>query len=130
MPYKRQTLQSHNTIVKAGNNSTLEIISPSKVDPVSGLSKGLPETIRVNYTQTHYTSQDLADSGVANGLTKLLISPLDSNGKEIPDFARLLQNKNTFVKLEGDGSKVSIKLAKIVMPDSKTPILARVFIGG
>ena len=78
MPYKRQRLQSHNTIVKSGNNSTLEIISPSKADPMTGISTG-EQIATAHYVQANYSTLDLSDSAIASGLTKLLISPLESN---------------------------------------------------
>ncbi|AFK66660.1 hypothetical protein COPG_00064 [Colwellia phage 9A] len=131
MPYKKQALQIHSTIVKSGNNSKMDIVTPSKVDPISGISSGVEESIEVNFVQTHYTSQDLGDSGIASGLTKLLISTLDPNGNEIVGFVKALQHKNAFVRYSGGGGKkVSIKLSKIVMPNGVIPILARVFIGG
>ncbi len=130
MRYTRQARQVHNMVVKSGNGSKVKITAPSKSNPVTGISEGADMSIEVYFVQTQYTSLDLNDSGIANGLTKLIVSPLDSNGNQVKDFVKLLQHKNAFVNYEGSNSKVSIKLAKIVMPDGETPITARVFIGG
>ena len=129
MAYERQVLSSHKTIVKAGNGSTLKVVYPLGTDTMTGISSGYGE-IKAYFAQTSYSAQELSDSSIASGLTKLLVSPLDEDGNVIKDFSQILKNKKSYVKFSDDESTVSIKVVRLTQPDHNTVLLARVYIGG
>mgnify|MGYP000191612510 CR=1 FL=1 len=129
MLYKREALQVHNSIKMAGGSSQVEVIIPSDVDKMTGLPKGDSQSITLFFVQANYSNEDLSDSSIASGLTKILVSSLDATGQPVANFSKFLKNKKAMVKY-ASGSKLSIKNVKLTTPDGKTPIAARVFLGG
>lgn len=118
------------TIKKAGANTTVKIIVPAKKDAFTGISSGNPTELTVYMAQVEYTDTELADSALANGLMKLVVSPLNTEEIEPQGgFIAAVKGKGTMVEFS-DSRKLAIKVARITAPDGVTPILSRLFIGG
>ena len=126
MPYDRERLQVLNSIKRAGNGEQVT------VEVTSGGGMGAPQATQQAFTayfaQVNYSSKDVADPTIANGLMKIIIPAINDAGAELSNFNSVL-NKSAKVVFT-DGTKVGIKMAKVTQPDHKTPILARLFLGG
>ncbi len=128
MGYKREIQQAHNAIVRAGDGSRAEIITQGSYDPITGVPTGSGTSTEFYCVAVNYTREDIADPALANGLLKLLITPLKPDGIFDESFESLIESKDNKVKLE-NGKEFFIRHSQITRPDSITPILARVFLG-
>lgn len=129
MPYSREQKQVLGTITKAGNGAELTIIVPAKSDPLSGIVTGLPTELKAPFAVVKYSREDFANPSLANGLMKVILSPLDKAGVAIPDLVKSIEDKNASVAL-ASGERFKIRHTETVKPDGLTPIVSRVFLGG
>lgn len=128
MAYKREVDKVHRTIKKAGNNQILTFLEIGEPDRQTGETP--PPIPHVMYfCQLRYTNEELKNDAIADGKTKLLVSPLGPDGKPIERFYELLKNKSSKVILpRTNGESIGIAQAIVTMPDSVTPILGRLFV--
>lgn len=129
MPFENETLQLLRTILKTGNNGLITLKVPAKTDPLSGITTGQPVFHEVPFAVVNYSREDLSDPSLANGLTKILLSPLTIDAQPIPDFLSIVENKNT-VAIFPDGDTFKILHTKTTKPDGKTVLVTRAFLGG
>jgi hypothetical protein len=130
MRFKREALSILKTIQRAGYHEKVVIIIPSKRDNFSGVQVGAPEEIPAFMAQVEYTDKELADDTLANGLMKILVSPvLEDLSGYIPSFISLIRNKGTMIRFS-DGRLLSIRVSRFTAPDGVTPILSRIYLGG
>lgn len=128
MKYRRQVLQIHNTIKKSGNKAVLDLIIPTGVNPTTGRATG--ETVyKVFFVKVNYTTEELSDGSLVEGLSKYLISTISPDGQYLQNLPELLKNKKATVRLAGGTNKLSIKASRITAPDGVTPLAARLFVG-
>lgn len=128
MGFSREIQQTHDAIVRAGDGSKAEIITQGTYDPVTGVPTGSGTATEFYCVAVNYTREDIADPALANGLLKLLVTPLKPDGVLDENFESLIESKDNKVKLE-NGKEFFIRHSQITRPDSITPILARVFLG-
>lgn len=128
MAYKREVQQVHDSIVRAGDGAKAEIVTQGSYDPITGVPTGSGASVEFYCVAVNYTREDIADPALANGLLKLLITPLRPDGTFDESFESLIESKDNKVKLE-NGKEFFIRHSQITRPDSVTPILARVFLG-
>ena len=129
MPYKSEALKVLRTIKKAGNGGELTLRVPAKSDPLSGITLGPPVLHKVFFVAVNYSREDLNDPSLANGLMKVLISPLGEDGNPIPDYLDIVENKNTSAILP-DGTTFKVLHTKTTKPDGMYSIVTRAFLGG
>lgn len=129
MSYSRLQSQTHATIRKAGNATTVQVLSPASVDGFSGVRSGEDKTIKAYFVQVAYTNSELdKNPSLVEGI-RLLLSPLDSNGDILDDFSTIVKSKGAVVTMP-NGRVLSVDRAKVTIPDGVTPILARLDLGG
>ena len=128
MAYKREIQQVHDSIVRAGDGAKAEIITQGTTDPITGIPTGTGSSTEFYCVAVNYSREDIADPALANGLLKILISPLKPDGTFEGGFEGLVESKGNKVKL-GNGKEFFIRHSQITRPDGKTPVLARLFLG-
>lgn len=128
MAYKREIQQVYESIVRAGDGAEAEIITQGSYDPITGVPTGTGASTAFYCVAVNYSREDIADPALANGLLKILISPLKPDGSFESNFEELVESKDNKVKLE-NGKEFFIRHSQITRPDGKTPVLARLFLG-
>ena len=129
MPYRREKLEVLNTIRKAGNNAKIEVIVPKSKSTFSGKTKGKDSKFTAYFVQIRLSNGDIEKNpNLVDGAT-LLVTPLDSDGKEITNFTELIKDKAASV-ITPNGKKLGISTATLTQPDGITTIMARIVIGG
>lgn len=130
MNYRSEAQGILKTIKRAGANTQIKLIVPAAKGAFSGVSLGGDLEIMLYMAQLEYTDQELADDSLANGLMKIVVSPLMEDGATFyPDFISMIRNKGARVQFN-DGRKVSVKVARVTAVDGVTPILGRIYLGG
>tara|TARA_R110000851_G_scaffold95639_4_gene207738 strand:- start:622 stop:1008 length:387 start_codon:yes stop_codon:yes gene_type:complete len=127
MPYRTEQRKVTNTIRKAGNNAALTIRSISSRHPISGFPV-TTVSAPIFFAQVNYNGGDLNDTSIADGLTKLVLAPLDASGNEVVDFNNIVSDKSGIV-IFPNGVESSIQNTRITSGDTVTPIAARLFLG-
>lgn len=128
MPYKKQAEQVNNTVRASGNNSTLLLVIPLDSDPMTGISLG--ETVQeVYYVRANFNTKDIASGLISDGMSKVVISAIDKNGNQIEDLHKIIKNSKLVVRLDGSDEELGVSYSQVTMPDNKTTIVARLFIG-
>lgn len=126
MPYDRERLQVLNSIKRAGAGEKVSI------EVTTGGSMGAPgatqQLFSAYFAQVNYTNRELSDPSLANGLMKIIIPAIDDAGVEHPNFKSVMQKSAKAVFANGDS--ISVKMVRITEPDHKTPVMARLFLGG
>ena len=128
MGYSRELKQIQKAIVRAGDGAVAVLKTPPSRYPSEGKPAGTSSVLEANFVAVNYTREDISDDSLANGLLKILITPLSSSGDSLVDFVEIIETKGTQVTLP-DGKEFGIRHSQISRPDGVTPILARIFLG-
>lgn len=129
MLYEAQIRQVLATVLRAGSGQILKLKVPAKADPLSGITTQPAQIYEAPFATVTYNREDIADPSLANGLTKVLISPVTKEMNPIPDFVNIVENKGT-VAILPTGEEFKILHTKTTRPDGVTPIITRAFLGG
>lgn len=128
MAYSRELKQIQKAIIRVGDGAVAVLKTPPSRYPSEGNPAGTISSLEANFVAVNYTREDISDDSLANGLLKILITPLSSDGEDLVDFVEIIENKGTQVTLP-DGKEFGIRHSQITRPDGVTPLLARIFLG-
>lgn len=128
MAYNREASQVQRAILRAGDGAEAVFKTTGGTDPITGFPDGTGRTETLNFVSVNYSREDIANPSLANGMLKILVSPLKLGGEDVEDFVSLIESKGLKVTLP-DGKKFTAKYSQITRADGVTPILARVFLG-
>lgn len=129
MLYLREATQIRNTCIATSNGEVVKISTPSETKPFTGEVLTAGESISVFFYQMNTANSTLDKSPNLVNTIQIRVSPLDADGAYIAKFRDIVEDKSATVEYS-DGRKVSVESAVITMPDGKTPIMARLRLGG
>lgn len=128
MAYDREVSQVQKAILRAGDRAEAVFKTTGGNDPITGFPDGTGRTEVLNFVAVNYSKEDIANPTLANGMLKILVSPLKMSGESVTDFTSLVESKGVKVTLP-DGKEFTAKYSQITRADGVTPVLARVFLG-
>lgn len=128
MAYNRELYQIQKSIIKAGDGAELDIIINKGLDPITGFPLGTEVVSTLYFVAVNYTREDIGNPSLANGLLKIIVSPLRSTGNLLDKFTEIVERKGVKLKLP-DGKEFGVRHSQITRADGVTPIMARIFLG-